>query len=120
LSHEIAMHDKILSMVRATLLHENIFERIEVNLAVGEVRLILSQPDEESSWPDHELILTFQGVREFSLNGQGGGKSQVEMLLGMECQVSEGMYRAEFSVGVPGHPNWLLRMKFKDLNYRRS
>jgi hypothetical protein len=71
LSHEIAMHDKILSMVRATLLHENIFERIEVNLAVGEVRLILSQPDEESSWPDHELILTFQGVREFSLKERG-------------------------------------------------
>ena len=61
------MHDKVLAMIRETLLHENTVERIEVNLPVGEVLLDLVQTNEKTAWPDHRLRgSTFSGVEEFS------------------------------------------------------
>src|SRR5580658_7717410 len=65
------MHDKVLGFLRETMLHENEVESLSVGLATGQIKLTLLQPNEESSWPDHELILTFSGVREVSARSAG-------------------------------------------------
>jgi len=115
------MHDKILGFLRETMLHENEVESLSVDLATGHVKLALLQPDEKSSWPDHELILTFSGVRELSAGSTGSIGHQRSELLGIEyLDADQGNYRVMISVGETGTASWSLILAFTDLHYQRT
>lgn len=117
------MHDKVLGFIRETLLHENLFDSLAVDLLAGEVRLNLLQPNPHFlQYPDPELLLTFSGVREFLLRNLGPGDSYGEDLLGFECSAEGDLYRAEISIGHSGasRASWAIRLTFTDLRYKRS
>jgi hypothetical protein len=113
------MHDKVLGIIRETLLHENTVEDIAVRLSDGQVVITFSQPNEESSWPDHELRLTFDGVREFIASATGH-ETRWTTLLGIECGRDANDYQAEISIGEAGATEWVLRLRFGDLRFKRT
>jgi hypothetical protein len=113
------MHDKVLGIIRETLLHENTFEEIAVRLDGREVLMRFTQPNETSAWPDHELLLTFSGVHEFSAS-RTGQEVRWQTLLGIECAADGGVYRAEVRVGDEEASAWILRLEFEGLSYRRT
>lgn len=113
------MTDPVLNIIRETLLHENTVESLVVCLATGEVILPLLQPDERFAYPEHALSLTFSGVESLGIerdNVESGG----EEVLGIECRLEEGHYRAEVTIGRPETPAWALRLVFSGLRYQRS
>ena len=113
------MADKVLAIIRETMLHENTLESISFRSGTGEVLLALLQPDDRFQYPEHELLLTFSGLRSFSVEGvegSGGG----EEVLGIECNSTMGIYEAKVSLGDRGAPRWVIRLTFADLRYQRS
>ncbi len=113
------MHDKVLGIIRETLLHENTVEDIAVRLGSGEVLMTFWQPNEKYSWPDHELRLTFSGVREFAASGTGQ-EVRSETLLAIECVRDGDGYLAEIQIGSGDVTAWGLRLAFNDLHYKRT
>ena len=63
------MADKVLAIVRETMLHENTLESLSFRPVAGEVLLALLQPDDRFQYPEHELLLTFSGLRSFIVEG---------------------------------------------------
>ncbi|MBI5761609.1 MAG: hypothetical protein HZA46_24120 [Planctomycetales bacterium] len=114
------MHDKVLNFFRRTLLHENTLEDIWIRLDRREVRIVFCQPHERYQYPDRELVLTFLGVSELTIAGPGTDDESEEMLIGIECVVSQGRYRADISFGFEGRTTWTIRMEFTDLFFVRS
>jgi hypothetical protein len=115
------MHDRVLGFLRETMLHENEVEDLSIDFAKGQIRLRLLQPDEKLSWPDHELTLTFSGVREFSARSAGHTEQQTFTLLDMECRNAKpGEYRVTISVGESEASSWSLFLSFADLHYQRK
>src|SRR5262245_54966786 len=115
------MHDKVLGFIRETLLQENLFDSLAVDLLAGEVRLNLLQPNPHfNQYPDPELLLTFSGVREFLLRDLGTGDSYGEVLLGFECTAEGSLYRADIAIGHPEAASWSIRLIFTDLRSKRS
>jgi hypothetical protein len=113
------MVDKVLGIIRETLLHENTVEGLSFNPTAGEVVLSLLQPDERYQYPDHELVLTFSGVRSLSI-GRSGGEVGGAEVLGIECVNEGGLYVAKVSIGETGSAAWELQMAFTGLRYDRS
>ncbi len=114
------MADKVLAIVRETLLHENTVECLSFRPATGEVCPTLLQPDEKYEYPDHELLLTFSGVRSFDVAAPDGEPCRGEALLTFECAAGDGNYRARVSVGGPREPGWVFRVVFERLRFKRS
>ena len=114
------MFDRVLAIVRETMLHKNTVVGIAFLPSTGELLLTLLQPDEQYQYPDHELRLTFSGVASFVVEGMGGNHSAWQSILGIECRQSGGRYEASISVGSHEWENWLIRVVFVGLKYRRS
>jgi len=115
------MADKVLAIIRETMLHENTLESLSFRPESGEVRLALLQPDDRFQYPEHELQLTFSGLRSLHIEGvdvkeSGGG----EEVLGIECHSIIGSYEAKVSLGDRGTPRWVVHLTFADLRYQRS
>ncbi len=113
------MNDKVLNMIRETLLHENTFEEIAVRLGEGEVLMRFTQPNETCAWPDHELRLTFSGVRMFAAS-QTHQEVRWQTLLGIDCAPEGEAYRAEIRVGDGEVTAWVLHLEFDGLRYKRT
>lgn len=113
------MHDKVLGFIRETLLHENIVDRLSVDLSLGEVRLNLLQPNPDY-YPDPELLLTFGGVREFLVRDVGSGDRYGDELLGIDCAAEQDVYCAVITVGNAGSASWWIHLVFADLRYKRT
>ena len=113
------MADKVLAIIRKTLLHENAVEGLSFSPATGEVVLSLLQPNDRYQYPDFSLVLTFSGVGSLAVEtvGTAGGGEEV---LGIECNGVEGVYRAEITIGRPGSAAWVARLAFSGLRYQRS
>jgi hypothetical protein len=114
------MADKVLAIIRETMLHENTLEGVSFRPATGEVLLALLQPDDRFQYPEHELLLTFSGLRSFTIEGgeaSGGGGEEV---LAIECESAMGGYEARVSLGDRGARRWMIRLTFADLRYQRS
>lgn len=114
------MHDKVLSMIRATLLHENSVERFTFDFDRAAARLDLLQPREDYEYPDYSLQLSFTGVREFS----GGSSSHDQLhktdLLGFDCRRDADTYHAIVTTGHVGEPPvWTVRLVFTDMTFKR-
>jgi hypothetical protein len=60
------MVDKVLAIIRETMLHENTLEAFSFRPTTGEVVLTLLQPDDRFQYSEHELLLTFSGLRSVS------------------------------------------------------
>ena len=60
------MHDKVLNMIRETLVHENSVEQFSFDFGRSVARLDLSQPREDEDYPDYSLRLTFSGGKRVS------------------------------------------------------
>ncbi len=114
------MADKVLAIVRETMLHENALESFSFRPAAGEVLLALLQPDDRFQYPKHELQLTFSGLRSFIVEGVEGSGGGGEEVLGIECEATMGYYEAKVSLGDRGAPRWRIRLSFTDLRYQRS
>jgi hypothetical protein len=115
------MHDKVLGFIRETLLHENLVDSLCVALVDGEVRLNLLQPNQDYyQYPDPELLLTFSGVQEFSSRLVAPCERRGETVLGIECTLEGGLYRAIITVGDPTAVSWSIQLIFTDIRYRRS
>jgi hypothetical protein len=113
------MADKVLAIVRETMLHENTLESFSFRPATGEVLLALLQPDDRFQYPEHELLLTFSGLKSFIIEG-AEGRGIGEEVLGIECEAATGGYEAKVSLGDRGTPRWLIRLTFADLRYQRT
>jgi len=114
------MHDKVLNMIRETLLHENSVEQFSFDFGRSVARLDLSQPREDEDYPDYSLRLTFSGVREFHGSCAAGDCLQCE-LLGIECSRSPDGYHAIITVGRREEPpTQTVRVIFTDLSYERE
>jgi|GEM_PF-2850994 len=111
------MGDKVLAILRETMLHENAVEDLSFRPGTGELVLTLLQPDDRFQYPDHELRLTFSGLRSLTVDGDVGLGEDV---LGITCEPAAGGYEAAVSVGDRGVPRWSLRLTFAGLRYRRS
>jgi hypothetical protein len=112
------MHDKVLSMIRETLLHENSVELFAYDFDRSIARLDLSQARENDEYPDYNLSLTFTGVTEFS---GALTDSQATELLGIECHRRPDGYYARISVGLAGGPpTKTVHLVFGDLSYKRE
>lgn len=114
------MADKVLAIIRETMLHENSVEGISFRPANGEILLSLLHPDDRWQYPEHELQLTFSGVRSFAIDDARGDRCHGETLLGFQCEAKEGIYAAEISIGDPGTPRWVMSVVFAGLRYQRS
>ena len=114
------MRDKVLNMIRETLLHENSVEQFLFDFNQSVAHLDLSQPREDGEYPDYSLRLTFEGVVEFRGSCAAANLRQTE-LLGIECDRRPDGYHATVSVGSAGEPPsrkvWLV---FVDLSYQRE
>ena len=113
------MADKVLAIIRETLLHENAVEGLSFSPATGEAVLSLVQPNDRYQYPDYSLVLTFSGVVSLDIDTigtEGGG----EEVLGIECSNHQGIYRAEITIGRLGSAAWVARLSFSDLRYQRS
>ena len=114
------MHDKVLGFVRETLLHENLFDSLSVDLPRGVVELTLLQPGSNgASWPDPRLVLTFSGVRDLSARQLEPWGPDGEEVLGIDCHAEAGRYNAVITLGRPGAASWSVRLVFDDLRYQR-
>src|SRR4051794_12572627 len=116
-SRQAPMADKVLAIVRETMLHENTLEDFSFRPATGELLLALLQPDDRFQYPEHELLLTFSGLKWFiveAVDGGGGG----EEVLGIECESTVGGYEAKVSLGDRGATRWMIRVTFADLRYQ--
>jgi hypothetical protein len=113
------MADKVLAIVRETMLHENTLENFSFRPATGEVLITFLQPDDRFQYPEHELLLTFSGLKAFIVEGveEGGGGEEV---LGIECESTTGGYEAKVYLGDRGERRWMIRVTFADLRYQRS
>jgi len=112
------MHDKVLSMIRETLLHENSVELFAYDFSHSVARLELSQSREDDQYPDYSLSLTFSGVTEFA-----GALTDFHAtdLLGIECEPRADSYHATISVGLlGGPPAKTVRLVFEDMSYQRE
>jgi len=113
------MVDKVLAIVRETMLHENTLESLSFRPGTGELFLALLQPDERFSYPEHELLLTFTGLKAFFVEGKEDS-GMGEDVLGIECESTVGGYEAKVRLGNRGVACWMIRVTFTDLRYRRS
>jgi hypothetical protein len=112
------MADKVLAIIRATLLHENTVESLSFHPNAGEVVLSLLQPNDRYEYHDYELILTFSGIRSFTLD-RDGAIGTGEMILSMECVQDQESYRVEIIIGQPSTPGWRVQLVFTGLKYKR-
>lgn len=112
------MTDKVLAIVRETMLHENALRRSSFLPGSGEALLELLQPDDRAPFLDHELLLTFAGVKSLSIERMedGGG----EDVLGIECEWVGEDYHARIVLGECGRERWSIRLTFADLTYKRG
>jgi hypothetical protein len=114
------MHDKVLSIIRETLVHENEIDHLTFDCRKGEVCLHISQPRADGGYPDHDLELHFTGIRELQLAPASPLPNYGGWLLGIECHREGDGYIAVIAVGVAGQPpSWTLRLAFTDLSYKR-
>jgi hypothetical protein len=112
------MHDKVLKMIRETLLHENSVEQFTFDFHRSVAHLDLSQPREDGDYPDHSLRLTFTGVTAFS--GVATVAANGTELLGVECRPDSNGYHATVTVGVAGKTTKTVRLIFSDMSYERE
>ena len=112
------MKDKVLNMIRETLLHENSVERFTFDFYRSVASLNLSQPREDDGYPHHSLRLTFSGVTEFS--GVAAAESGATGLLGFECLRNPDGYHATVTMGAAGKPAVTVRLVFADMSYERE
>jgi hypothetical protein len=115
------MADKVLNIIRETLLHDNEIEEFAFHFEHGAARFTIAQPRDDGGWPDYELELLFSGIREFRLSSVPTELSWKNGLLGIECKKCNDAYHAIVSVGSSGHPPvWTLHLVFTDLTYKRE
>ena len=115
------MHDKVLSIIRETLLHENTIEGVSVDVCGRSVRISFAQPDESYQYPDHELTLTFHCIKEFEVQTEFEQDTPFQELLGIECQRTEDFYSAQVTLGRAGESQKCqLKLTFEDLTYERK
>ncbi|WP_422929082.1 hypothetical protein [Singulisphaera sp. PoT] len=112
------MADKVLAIIRETMLHENILESMEFRPGTGEVVLRITQINDRSAWPDYELTLTFSEVRTFTVTRSGSFDRLGDEILSFECRAESGYYEAMIGVGV-GFAEWSVQMTFNGLRYQR-
>jgi hypothetical protein len=79
------MRDKVLNMIRETMLHENAVEQFSFDFDRASARLDLSQPREDDEYPDYSLRLTFTGITEFHGSSIPGNHLHETNLLDIEC-----------------------------------
>jgi hypothetical protein len=115
------MHDKVLNIIRETLLHENEIEEFSFDFGCSTACFDITQLREDGGYPDHALELCFSGIREFHLSSKPTELRHTDALLGIECNQVADLYRAVVSVGCLGHPPiWVLQLVFADLTYKRD
>lgn len=114
------MRDKVLNIIRETLLHESEVESFTFDFESGLARLSIAQLRDDGGYPHHDLELSFAGIQGFSLSSQETGLRIPNALLGIECSREADVYRATVSVGVLGNPVvWTLALTFTDLTFKR-
>src|SRR5688572_12959047 len=114
------MHDKVLGIIRETLLHENEVDQLSFDFRQGNAVLHMRQPRADYGYPDHDLELHFTGIREFQILPATADLSCGGCLLGVECLRKEDSYHAVVAVGSAGRPaTWTLHLAFTDLSYKR-
>ncbi|MDB5351129.1 MAG: hypothetical protein JWN86_2376 [Planctomycetota bacterium] len=114
------MTDKVMAIVRATLLHENTVKEVSISPGSGDVHLSLLQPNDRFQYPDYRLVLTFSAVRSFAIEDVRGEEDRGVTVLGIECTAEQGVYKVEFLVGDMGVVRWVMRLVFVESRYQRS
>ena len=81
------MADKVLAIVRETMLHHNELESFSFQPTTGVVVLSLLQPDDRFQYPEHELQLTFAGLRTLQMDGvEGSGGALAKISFSSEVR----------------------------------
>ena len=115
------MRDKVLNMIRETLLHENAVEQFSFDFSRASARLDLAQPRGGDEYPDYSLRLTFTGITEFHGGSAPGNHLLETNLLDIECSRVADAYQATVTVGrTDKPPAWSVRLVFTDLSYERE
>lgn len=115
------MRDKVLNVIRETMLHENSVEQFSFDFDRAAARLDLSQPREDDEYPDYSLRLTFTGITEFHGSSTRGNHLHETDLLGIECSRVADAYHATVTVGrTDKPPAWSVRLVFTDMSYERE
>ena len=119
--HHALMQDKVLNMIRETLLHDNSLEEFSFDFDRATARLDLSQPREDDEYPDYSLRLTFAGIREFHGGSTPGDHLHKTDLLGIDCSRVADAYHATVTAGHTGEsPAWTVRLVFTGMSYERE
>jgi len=115
------MRDKVLNIIRETLLHENEIEEFSFDFGGSVACFDITQLRSDGGYPDHALELRFTGVRDLRLSSVPTDLRLPNALLGIECSREADIYRAVVSVGFVGHPPvWTLELAFSDLSFKRD
>ena len=112
-------HDKVLNMVRETMLHENVLERFAFECNERQATFEFWQPDPQQAWPDIYLELKFSGVQSLSLDAAPDGSDFAGDVVSFTCERAGDLYSARITTRGPSG-DCHLRLTFSDLYYDRD
>jgi hypothetical protein len=112
--------DKVLNMVRETMLHENVLERFTFECHGRQATLEFWQPDPQQAWPDIYLDLTFSGVVSLSLDTAHDRSDFAGDVVSFTCERSGDLYSAHITTRAAPSGDCQLRLTFSDLHYDRD
>jgi len=117
---KLSEHDKVLNIVRQTMLHENVLERFAFECHRREAIFEFWQPDPQQAWPDIYLELTFSGVRSLSLDTPPDCPDFAGEVVSFTCEWSGDLYSAHITTRATPSGDCHLRLIFSDLHYDRD
>jgi hypothetical protein len=114
------LKDKVLNMIRETMLHDNELEHFTFNCFERQAVFEFAQPNPHQAWPDIQLALTFAGVSSLTLDADPSQPHFAGEVTAFECERTGDAYVARITTRSPDTRECHVHITFTDLSYARD